>query len=292
MTFTPDQLHHAIESHLPPADGDLSLLVRLAGRLRFLEPPGPSVEASGRMTARFESVIAGEPQRFLDGWSAPAGVRPTLAQCFAGGALLLSALGGATSVATGVSPSEATGATVRFVAHTVRNLAPHASVEPLAKWPAIPPDQGVINPSVTSEAAAQPNGSASGAGSPPSTPLPKAAAPTGPATSGTAPATATPTAPSSRTPTPSPTPFVADPTQRPTATTPPPATPQPSQSAAASAPAVSKPPPTSTPMPSSGPTGTPSVTPSTSPSPSSTPTATPTPDDTHEDQADELEMEN
>lgn len=289
MNHSPDQLHNAIETGLATGDAELSALVRLTRRLFSLQPAEPSTDASRRMSNRFEAVMAGERPNRFGAWlpfGSPATARPSLVQRFAAGALFLSAVGGATSVATGISPAEAARATVRIVASATANLAPHTFVQELTS-----PDP---TPASTDQApntalAAGPDQSAATTPDPAGTPVPGAA----PSDPGSGSTTGT-TTPKTGTPTPTATPaqpalvppgsLGATPTQpthgpaAPTATPPsnppiaPTATPSPTKT----------PTPTTTASPSPSTTATPTGTATTPPS--ATPTATPTHGEDDEDE--------
>ncbi len=179
MTYTPDQLHNAIEAGITPNDFELASLVRLAGRLGDLRPPGPSIEATQRMSERFEALMAGEKRSWLAGWltfgasrGSNSGQRPSFVQRMAAGALVVTAVGGTTSVVTGVSPAEAARATVQFVASAAANLAPHTVLNDFEITTDPPPTAN--NPGATAQA----SGTARTDGSTPEpggTPVPGAA---------------------------------------------------------------------------------------------------------------------
>jgi hypothetical protein len=296
MTYTPDQLHNAIESGLALGESELAQLVRLARRLGILAPAGPTPDASRRMRLQFEAVMAGERRSRFAGWwpfaaGAPSLQRPGMAQRFAAGALFLSALGGTASVATGVSPAEAARATVRVLASAAQNLAPHTVLQELdISGPAPAPDAQSTHgtqPSTNAPAASTDPGS-SATPDPSSTPAPGVAGTPNDTASGT---------PSPSTPTVTPTPIsgaVASPTLSfppgPALPVNPPATQGPA--APSSTPTPTKPPvfnpggtPTATPTlqpPAPTPTETPTPTPTNTPT--RTPTATPTNDDHEEEE--------
>lgn len=272
MTYTPDQLHNAIEAGFSYGESELSALVRLARQLPRLAPAGPDADASRRMRLRFEALMAGEPQHRAAWWWPFGGGdwgRPTLAQRFAAGALMLSAIGGTASVVTGVTPADAARATVRIVAGTVQNLTPHTFLEEFEPG-AAPPTEATLpapGPSTNQQDQAGPPGEqapssadARPAGEPP--------AGDGPAAGESPSPTATPAA--GQTSTPSPTP--AGSSTAPTATPSPASSPVPPTANPELPPAFNPAQPPSTLAP---PTAT--ATPSPSPSPSSTPSPSPTP---------------
>lgn len=287
MSYTPDQLHNAIEAGFAHGDSELPALVRLARRLARLSPRGPDADATRRMRLRFEAVMAGETHRAAAWWW-PFGAgdwrRPSLAQRFAAGALLLTALGGTASAVSGVSPAEAARATVRVFAGAVQNLGPHTFLEEIAPADAPTAPSGAITPSLP--AAQQPGAPSTADQQPPASPeansgaLPAAPPSAAGAAGATPSATATPTAGGS--PTSSPTvagAFVAPP-PGPSATVPSP-TATPRNATPTKPPAMNQPQTTPTSPP---PTATPSPSPTPGPSASATPTATPSPSPTpHED---------
>ena len=302
MSYTPDQLHAAIESGLAPRDPEIAGLARLAGRLAYLSPSGPSSSASARMALRFEAVMAGQHHRgflALLGF-ASAGHRPSLVQRLAAGAAVAGLLGGATSAATGVSPAEAALGTAHFVASAIANLAPNneaayipeqgfAGLEigaPSADSPEVTPDNGTPGSETPAPGAAgtvPPSGD--GNGTPQAT-----ATPTGTVTptppSGTATKPPVPKSTPSAGPSPDGFPipgfnFPTPPTSPAEGTVPGPVAPSPSPSQSPSA----SPTPSSTPTPTATPSPSPSPTPTSTPTPSPTPSPTATSghhDDDHE----------
>jgi|GEM_PF-5010135 len=268
MTYTPEQLQNAFEAGLVPPGRELSALVRLARRLVILRPAAPAEDASRRMAARFEEVMAGRRRRSFAIWlpflAAGETSRSRLAHRFAAGALAASLLGGATSTATGVSPAEAVRGAVRLADSAVSNLAPHLELG--RRGPVAPPldtqsEAALEGDHPAGEPAPDPGAAADNAEAPPGDSRPGSAddAPRDAAPS----AAATPTPGASKTPPP------GTPTPQAPANPPGPGS---GQAAVPSGPAVSNPGP-----PPSGPGAGPS--PSPSPAPPATPSPTPSPDD-------------
>ncbi|MGE3074633.1 MAG: hypothetical protein AB7N24_00775 [Dehalococcoidia bacterium] len=305
MSYTPDQLNNAIESGLAPRDPEIAGLARLAGRLAYLSPAGPSAAASDRMALRFEAVMAGEHRR---GWLAlvgftPAGRPLSFAHRLAAGVALVGLLGGATSVATGVSPAEAARGTAHFIASAIANLAPNedAGFAPDTATGLEPDGPVATQASADNNGAPEPgtpapgiSGNTPAKGDDSSTPHPTAT-PGGSVTPIPTPATAAATPPSSATPgssstSPTPIPGFSFPAAPPT-TFPgqgPIQGPEPEDEPSHT--------PTSVPSPSSTPTAVPSSTPTPTPTSTPVPTSTPTPSPTswsghHDDGEDDDEHE-
>lgn len=292
MTYSPDQLHNAIEAGFAHGETELGALVRLARRLTRLSPPGPNADASRRMRLRFEAVMDGERARVGAGWwpfGAAGARRPSMLQRFAAGTIALSAIGGGVSAATGVTPAEAASGAVHVFVGVVQTLRP----QPFLQQAETLNIGGEVGASGTPEAAAAPStadpGNVSGQAEGEPSPGPAALF---------APGTEPSPGPAGSTATPSPT---ARPSNTPTPPTgagivpPAPTKPGATASPTPTAPVIQGAPPTSTPTagatatPTKSPTPTPSATPSAAPSPTSSPTATPTPhddDDEPEDQED------
>ncbi|MGE0601743.1 MAG: hypothetical protein AB7J35_20020 [Dehalococcoidia bacterium] len=304
MSYTPDQLNNVIESGLAPRDPEIAGLARLANRLAYLAPAGPSSAASDRMALRFEAVMAGRHRR---GWLAllgfaPAGGRPSLVQRLAAGTAVIGLLGGATSAATGVSPAEAARGTAHFVASAIANLTPNNDLS-------LAPDAGIAGPelgapettqgpagetSPTPEpgspapgiAGTKPDGTASGTPRATTTPAGTATpTPPTPAGAGTARATASPAGSNPGTPVPGFSLPAAPSTPSEGGSAVPSQAPQDEPSHTPTPTATQQ--PTSTPTPS--PTGTPSS--AATPPPAGTPTPSPYPSGHHDDGEDDHEHE-
>lgn len=303
MTVSPGLLQDALEGHsiAGPDRAEVAALVGLAGRLRRLQPEGPSSLATARMTARFESTIQ-QPRRgrlflLLAPWLG-LGQRPRpLFQRLAAGALLFASVGGGASVAGGLDPAATTGSVANFISSAVTNLLPRndnggpAVPSPTNTPPA--PSGAAATPSETPTPGATPTPELPPVASPPPPPagseptfqgpllpggpaLPSASTPTPGAQSEAVPQqplgpTATPTTTSAIVP-----PSTTDvPLPSPTAV----ATPQPPSPTATSTPPQSPETATPTPQPPS-PTPTATESPSSDhdgPSPTASPTATETP---------------
>ena len=297
MTVSPDQLQSAIEGRVIVLqnDGEVSRLVQLAGRLGRLHLPDPTPAQTARMTSRFEDVLAGRGRRSAFGWfglAAPDARRPFV-QRFAAGALLLAAVGGSASVATGVSPAEAARDTLQFIGNAIVNLGPRDDAAnppgedaptPSADWgiavgPTSSPDAGAASPAST--AAGTPTAPSAQPGSSVTAATPTAGGAT-PSPTGVG-ATPTPTGtPWSSIAPPTATPGTQGPIQPPTPTK----TPSPATPSAGSPPPVSQPATTPTGTPTPGPSATPTTDPTatpTPPSPSPTPSPTPRPTPTEDD---------
>ena len=259
MNYTPEQLQNAIEAGLPPASRELSALVRLSRRLFSLRPEPPSAAASDRMAARFESVLSRRHRPWFAALVPARGTldqRPGLIQRLAASALVLSAAGGATSAATGVTPAEAGRAVVQLAGDLVANLSPHGVFQGLE--PVVPPPAQADS--------GEPGAGDGNATAEPPAKDPEAVPATGPDARLPAPPADAP-APPAATPTPALSPTPATPPPTPTSTPAPPS-PAPGANPSPAAPGTEPGPPAPSPAP---PTAQPPVSP-----PAATPTPTPT----------------
>lgn len=252
----PDPGDDAVNGAEGVADSDPALApsASLGRSLGRLQVPGPSPEASRRLEARFARIVdAGAPgplARVL-AWFGFGTAGPRLAPRFAAGALLILAVGGTTSAATGVTPLEAASRLGDFARNVVTNLDPTSGNDAAVAPNPTPTDTPAAEPTATPTKAkptATPTtasqtavaGSPTVAGTPVSGRTPQRGGPT----SAPPPATSTPGSPLSPTSTPT-----ATTTPEPVATSMPSATPSPTVTAT--------PTPTSTGV--AEPTGTPDL---------------------------------
>lgn len=129
-------------------DGEVRALAMLARSCQQLVLPGLEAEQEVRLRQRFDRFVEVRRPGRLPGWlSWPVG--GPLAQRLAAAAVVVTALGGGASYATGVTPVEAITGVVDFGRSVVRNIDPRMNAGGSIDGTATPSDAATPAPTVS-----------------------------------------------------------------------------------------------------------------------------------------------